>query len=169
MWLDVDCDVMLWAESESWQHTFLIFMHITNKSVYICVYSTAKCICSVLCHLCHLCFIQRTVHYTAHNIFDIPCQKYLSIPCSRLSPLTIAPLCKISSFYGSDYEERRLPGCWNPVSISLETHYFSATESNRLMLCKISGFHGGGYEECRLLGYKKSVCTSLETHYVSAT
>jgi alpha-N-acetylglucosamine transferase len=30
-------------------------------------------------------------------------------------------------------------------------HYFSATESSRIMLCKILGFHGSDYEECRLL------------------
>jgi hypothetical protein len=57
----------------------------------------------------------------------------------------------------------------NPVRTSQETHYFSATESSRLMLCKICGFHGGNYEECRLLGYKIPVRTSQETYLFSAT
>jgi hypothetical protein len=48
-------------------------------------------------------------------------------------------------------------------------HYFSTTESSRLMLCKIWGFSGGDFEECRLLGYKTRVRTSQETHYFSAT
>jgi hypothetical protein len=78
-------------------------------------------------------------------------------------------LCKIWGFHGSDYEECRLLGYKNPVRTSQETHYFSTTESSRLMLCKIWCFHGSGYEECRLLGYKNPVRTSQETHYFSTT
>jgi hypothetical protein len=52
-------------------------------------------------------------------------------------------LCKIWGFHGGDYEEWRLLGYKNPVRISQEIHYVSATESNRLMLRKIWGFHGG--------------------------
>jgi hypothetical protein len=44
----------------------------------------------------------------------------------------------------------------NAVRTSLKTHYFSATESRRLMLCKIWGFHGCDYEECRLIGYRNT-------------
>jgi hypothetical protein len=68
-----------------------------------------------------------------------------------------------------EYEECRLLRYKTPVRTSQETHYFSTTESSRLMLCKIWGFHGGDYEECRLLRYKNPVRTSQETHYVSAT
>jgi hypothetical protein len=46
-------------------------------------------------------------------------------------------LCKISSFQGGDYEECDILGYKNPVRTSQETHYVSATETNRLMLCKI--------------------------------
>jgi hypothetical protein len=45
----------------------------------------------------------------------------------------------------------------NRVRTSQETHYVTATETNRLMLCKISGFHGGDYEKCRLVEYKNPV------------
>jgi hypothetical protein len=63
-------------------------------------------------------------------------------------------LCKIWGFHGSHYEECRILGYKNPVRISQETYYVSATQPSRLMLCKIWRFHGGDYEECRLLGYK---------------
>jgi hypothetical protein len=56
----------------------------------------------------------------------------------------------------------------NPVHTSQETHYFTATEANLLMLCRICGFHGGDYEEYSLLVYRRPVRTSQETHYVSA-
>jgi hypothetical protein len=59
--------------------------------------------------------------------------------------------CKIWGFHGSDYEECRLLRYKNPVCTSHETHYFSTTECNQLMLCKIWGLHGGDYEECHLL------------------
>jgi hypothetical protein len=75
----------------------------------------------------------------------------------------------IWGFHGCDYEECRLVGYKITVRTSQETHYFSATESSRLMLCTIWGFHGSDYEECRLLGYKNPVLTSQETHYFSAT
>jgi hypothetical protein len=78
-------------------------------------------------------------------------------------------LCKIWGFRGGDYEECRLLGYKNPVHTSQETHYISATESNRLMLRKIWGFRGGDYKECRLLEYKDPFHTSQETSYVSAT
>jgi hypothetical protein len=78
-------------------------------------------------------------------------------------------LCKIWGFHGGDYEERRLLGYKNPVNISHETQYLSATDPCQLMLCKIWGFHSSDYEECRLLGYRIPVRTSQETHYVSAT
>jgi hypothetical protein len=77
--------------------------------------------------------------------------------------------CKVWGFHEYNYEECRLLGYKTPVRTSQETHYFSATESNQLMLRKIWGFHGGGYEECRLLGYKTPVRTAQETHYVSGT
>jgi hypothetical protein len=67
------------------------------------------------------------------------------------------------------HEECRLLAYKSSVRTSQETHYFSTTESSRLMLCKIWGFHGSDYEECRLLGYENSVRTSQETHYVSTT
>jgi hypothetical protein len=66
-------------------------------------------------------------------------------------------------------EEWLLLGYKNPVRISQETHYVSATESSRLMLCNIWGFYGGDYEECLLVGYKNPFHTSQETHYLSAT
>jgi hypothetical protein len=69
----------------------------------------------------------------------------------------------------SEVLECRLLGYKNPVHTSQETHYFSATESIRLMLCKVLGFHGRDYDECRLLGYKNPVHTSQETYYFSAT
>jgi hypothetical protein len=59
-------------------------------------------------------------------------------------------LCEISDFHSRDYEEFRLMGYKKWVCTSQDTHYFSATESNRLMLYKTSGFHGD-YEEFRLL------------------
>jgi hypothetical protein len=62
-------------------------------------------------------------------------------------------LCKIWGFYGGDYEACRLLGYKNPVQTSQEKHYFSATESNRLMLCKIWSFHFGDYEEWRRLRF----------------
>jgi hypothetical protein len=43
-------------------------------------------------------------------------------------------LCKISGFHGSGYEECRLLRYKNPVCISQETHYVSATESSQLLL-----------------------------------
>jgi hypothetical protein len=70
-------------------------------------------------------------------------------------------------FITSKHEKHPLLGYKNPVLTSLETRYFSATETSRLMLCKIWDFHGGGYEEWRLLGYKNSVHTSQQTHYLS--
>jgi hypothetical protein len=91
----------------------------------------------------------------------------------RVLPAIWLLSCKISyKIWGvlySDYEECRLLGYKTPVCTSQETHYFSVTETNRLMLCKIWSFHGGEYEECRLLGYKNPVCTSQETHYFSVT
>jgi hypothetical protein len=61
---------------------------------------------------------------------------------------------KIWGFHGGDYEyeECCLLGYKNPVRTSQETHYVSATESNRLILCRISVFHGGTYGESRFLG-----------------
>jgi hypothetical protein len=44
---------------------------------------------------------------------------------------------KILSNDGGDYEEFRLLGYKNPVRISLETHYISATEPSRLFQCTI--------------------------------
>jgi hypothetical protein len=76
---------------------------------------------------------------------------------------------KVWGFHGGDYENCRLLGYNNPVRTSQETHYFSAIESNQLMLSEIWGFRGSDYEECRLLGYKNPVRTSQETRYVSAT
>jgi hypothetical protein len=72
-------------------------------------------------------------------------------------------------FHSDDCEECRLLGYKNPVRISQETPYASATESSRLILCKIWGSHGSDYEECRLLGYKNPVLISQESHYASAT
>jgi hypothetical protein len=69
----------------------------------------------------------------------------------------------------SGNDQSRVVGYTNPVRTSQETHYASATESNRLMLCKLRGYHVGDYEECRLLGYKNPVRTSQEKHCVSAT
>jgi hypothetical protein len=72
-------------------------------------------------------------------------------------------------FHGNDYEELSLLRYRNSVRTSQETHYFSATESSRLILYKNWDIHGRDYEECRLLGYRNPVRTSQETHYVSAT
>jgi hypothetical protein len=43
-------------------------------------------------------------------------------------------LCKILGFHGGRYEECRLLGYKNPVRISQETYYFSATEPSQLIL-----------------------------------
>jgi hypothetical protein len=77
--------------------------------------------------------------------------------------------CYVSDRSKFFFQESRLLGYKNPVRTSQETHYFSTTQSSRLMLCKIWGFHGSDYEESRLLGYKNRVRTSQETPYVSTT
>jgi hypothetical protein len=61
-------------------------------------------------------------------------------------------LCKIWGFHDGDNEKYRLLEYEHPVRTSKETHYFSATETRRLMLRNIRGFHGCDYGECRLLG-----------------
>jgi hypothetical protein len=57
----------------------------------------------------------------------------------------ISGLFKIWCFHGGDYAECRFLAYKNPVRISQETDYVSATQPSRLMLCKIWGFHGGDW------------------------
>jgi hypothetical protein len=58
----------------------------------------------------------------------------------------------------------------NSVHTSQETHYFSATEPNQLILCKIWGFHSCDYEKCRLLAYKtQKFLRSMRQLLVTAT
>jgi hypothetical protein len=51
-----------------------------------------------------------------------------------------------------EYEEFRILGHQDSVGTSQETHYLSATETNRLMLCNILGFNGCECDEGRLQG-----------------
>jgi hypothetical protein len=66
--------------------------------------------------------------------------------------------CQIWGSHGGDYEECRLLGYKNPVRTSQETHYFSDTETSRLMLCKIWGFTA--------VTMKNAVFWDIKTHFV---
>jgi hypothetical protein len=92
-----------------------------------------------------------------HNAQAITHADSLAFTSMLVHTSMIIKLYKIWSFHGSDYEECRLLGFKNPFRTSQETHYFSTTQSSRLMLCNISGCHGSDYEECRLLGYTKPI------------
>jgi hypothetical protein len=83
---------------------------------------------------------------TLTSSFSVPSLFPSSLPSFLLyffSSLTLCPfslrfpLCKICGFHGGNYEECRLLGYKNPFRTSQETHYFSVTESTKLMLCKI--------------------------------
>jgi hypothetical protein len=85
-----------------------------------------------------------------------------------LPPRVCDSFMKFRRFHGGDYVECRLLANKIRVCTSQKTHYFSATDSSRLIFCRIWGLHGSDYEECRFLGYKDPVHTSQETHYISA-
>jgi hypothetical protein len=68
-------------------------------------------------------------------------------------------LCNIWGFHGGDYEECRLLGYKNPVGTSQETHYVSATESNRLGCVRFEVFSA--------VIMKNAVFSDMKTQFIT--